>query len=49
MMITNAVVKVVVVLKNIRSDNAEFDCIIDRSQLFTEVNDDIPTYIQKQK
>ena len=41
------VVVVVVVLKNIKIDDVEFNCIIDRSRLFTEGNDAVPVHRRK--
>ena len=38
---------VLVVLKNIKIDDVEFNCIIDRSRLFTEGNDAVPMHRRK--
>ena len=38
---------VLVVMKNIKIDTVEFNCIIDRSRLFTGGNDAVPVHRRK--
>ena len=47
LLVVVVVVVVVVVLKNIKNDDVEFNCIIDRSRLFTEGNDAVPVHRRK--